>query len=530
MTEQITTATPQQVQYLDPASLLIDVNVRTAASADDDLTESVRDLGVLQPIIAVRTSDGAVRVRYGHRRTLAALAASLPTVPVLVVADETTDDEAQVDRLVRQYAENEHRANLTTAERMGVASQLSAFGVSPAQIAKRTRMPRAHVDAALTVAGSALATGAAERYDFLDLTQAAVLAEFEGEPETVKALVVAARDGQFDHVAQRARDARALREQHEQAAADLTAQGVQVIERPAWNEAPRRLSGLTHNGEPITTENHAECPGHAAFLDLRVKWVRDEPEETEPEETEPEDADQEEGVDQDEDGDLWDDEDDDDRPTRTVETLTPVYVCTDPKAHGHHDRHAASGASTKPLVADMSEAEREQAKNERRDVIESNRAWKSAETVRRDWLRQFATRKSAPRGAPQFIAASLMDRNYSLTKAIETGHHLACDLLGTAAPATGYGRRPVLVDDKTTGPRAQVLALVLLLAAYEEATGTHSWRNVSPDIARYLRWIEANGYVLSDVERRACGEDPLPVTTGGDQDVQTNGQDEQPED
>ena len=146
--------------------------------------------------------------------------------------------------------------------------------------------------------------------------------------------------------------------------------------------------------------------------------------------------------------------------------------------------------------------------------------------VRHEWLRTFAARKSAPKDAPQFIAAALTGRNYALTKAIETGHALACDLLG-ATSGGGYGRRPALVEDKTTGPRAQVITLVLLLAAAEEATGTHSWRNVSADTATYLRWIEAQGYALSDVERRACGEDPLPVTTDDGQD---DDQAEQPED
>jgi ParB-like nuclease family protein len=48
----------------------------------------VKDLGVLQPIRAVRTSDGSLRVEFGHRRTLAAIEAGFEVVSVLVVADE----------------------------------------------------------------------------------------------------------------------------------------------------------------------------------------------------------------------------------------------------------------------------------------------------------------------------------------------------------------------------------------------------------------------------------------------------------
>ena len=107
------------VRSVDPASLLIDVNVRLNARVDADFVASIRDLGVLVPIVAVRTLDGDLRVRFGHRRTIAATHAGRSVVPVVVVADEATDDAAEVERLVTQWAENEHRAGLTTAERVG---------------------------------------------------------------------------------------------------------------------------------------------------------------------------------------------------------------------------------------------------------------------------------------------------------------------------------------------------------------------------------------------------------------------------
>ena len=39
-----------------------------------------------------------------------------------------------------------------------------------------------------------------------------------------------------------------------------------------------------------------------------------------------------------------------------------------------------------------------------------------------------------------------------------------------------------------------------------------SWRAVNPGTARYLLLLESNGYPLSNVERRATGQDPLPET------------------
>jgi len=164
------------MEQIDPSLLLVDRNVRRDAAPDKTLVESVRDLGVLVPIVAVRT-DAGVRVRYGHRRTHAAIQAGQATVPVWVF--DTDHADSDTDRIVAQWAENEHRAALTATDRLAAVEQLSAFGVSAAQITKRLKTKRTQVDAALAVAASPLAKKATERYEFLTLDQAAVLAEFD---------------------------------------------------------------------------------------------------------------------------------------------------------------------------------------------------------------------------------------------------------------------------------------------------------------------------------------------------------------
>jgi len=142
MSKTNTTSTPAtSIELVDPASLLVDLNVRHDPRLDAAFSASIKELGVLVPIVAVRTAEKQLRVRFGHRRTLAAVAAGMASVPVVVAADEATTDAANVERLVGQYAENEHRTGLSNAERIGVIEQLSAFGVSSAQIAKRTKPP-----------------------------------------------------------------------------------------------------------------------------------------------------------------------------------------------------------------------------------------------------------------------------------------------------------------------------------------------------------------------------------------------------
>jgi ParB family transcriptional regulator, chromosome partitioning protein len=127
--------TAPTVEVLDPASLLVDVNVRHDARLDPAFVASIKEHGVLVPIVAVRTAEGGVRVRFGHRRTLGAIEAGRQLVPVVIVADEagdptSGDTAAQVERIIGQWAENEHRTGLTVAERVDAMAQLSAFGVS----------------------------------------------------------------------------------------------------------------------------------------------------------------------------------------------------------------------------------------------------------------------------------------------------------------------------------------------------------------------------------------------------------------
>ena len=456
------------IDHVDPATLLVDRNVRQDARLDREFLASIRDLGVLVPIVAVRTAEGSLRVRYGHRRTLAAIEAGHANVAVVVVADEATDDAAEVDRLVGAYAENEHRTALSTAERVDVFTQLSAFGVSAAQIAKRTKTKRGDVDAALAVAGSEVAHAVAGRYDFLTLAHAAAIAEMEDNPESVKALVKAARDGGFEHLAQRLRDERAEAAGIAKVANALTEAGVRVIDRPAWSgraiDLIRLVSGT---GEEISAKDHATCPGHAAYV--KAQWVTDS-----------------------------EDDDEGDREGH-VEYVT-AYVCTDSPANGHRscwDRPVA------PRPAQTDE-QREAANAERRRVVANNAAWRSAAAVRKDWLARFLTRKTAPKGAAAFVAGSLARADHDLRKALESPHLLSHRLLG------GSSRTLAGTVATATDSRAQVISLGLVLGAYEQGTGIHSWRNVSEATGRYLGFLGACGYELADVERLACGDEPPP--------------------
>ena len=130
-----------------PDELTLVSNIRIA-KADDDLVASVRDHGLIEPISAYRGLDGALVVKHGHRRTLAARAAGLDTVPVVVSGSPADDDNGKAELMTAQWAENQQRRGLTTREQADAIAQIAAFGVSPSQIAKRLRVSREVVDAA----------------------------------------------------------------------------------------------------------------------------------------------------------------------------------------------------------------------------------------------------------------------------------------------------------------------------------------------------------------------------------------------
>jgi ParB/RepB/Spo0J family partition protein len=143
------TTTPPQGEpaaefvQLDPATLLTDHNLRQVRADDAfrQLVASIREHGVLVPVVATRDHQG-LRVRYGHRRALAAVQAGRETVPVVVYTGTLTDAAAaEIDRILGQHAENTHRAGLTTGETVAAFGQLAALGQTPARIARRSKTP-----------------------------------------------------------------------------------------------------------------------------------------------------------------------------------------------------------------------------------------------------------------------------------------------------------------------------------------------------------------------------------------------------
>ena len=373
-----TTDSTRTLVHVDPTSIVLDTNVRTDARLDKDFVASIRNHGVMQPVVGYRDDDGAVHVLQGQRRTLAAVEAQRETIPVYL-AD--TPDEA--GRIITQMVENEQRTGFTDAERADGYEQLSLLGLTASQIAKRTHSRKESVEQGLAARKSQtardhLASG-------LTIEQAAVLAEFDDDEEAIDSLVQSAQRGGFEHTASRLRQRREAARAVAAEVDRLTAEGITVLDETPWDYYyDGRGAAAPLRALDADEEQHTTCPGHAVIV--TATWAGE---------------------------------------AQTQE------VCTDWKANGHKNHEAAAGSSG-PLNEDE--------KAERRRVIEGNKEWRAATEVRRDWLCTLAQRKSAPKDAAVTLARLLAQAPSRVQDGMNDRKGITAEILGeqwrTSAPAS----------------------------------------------------------------------------------------------
>ncbi len=104
-----------------------------------ELTHSIREFGVLQPIV-VRQAGAGYELVMGERRLRAAAAAGLASIPTII--RDTADEALLRDALL----ENIHRAQLNPLEEAAAYQQLlEEFGVTHDELAGRIGRSRSHV-------------------------------------------------------------------------------------------------------------------------------------------------------------------------------------------------------------------------------------------------------------------------------------------------------------------------------------------------------------------------------------------------
>ncbi|MGY1724103.1 ParB/RepB/Spo0J family partition protein [Blastococcus sp. SYSU DS0533] len=106
----------------------------------EELTHSVKEFGLLQPIVVREADGGRYELIMGERRLRAARAAGLGTVPAIV--RDTTDDAMLRDALL----ENIHRVQLNPLEEAAAYQQLlEEFGATHEELAQRIGRSRSQV-------------------------------------------------------------------------------------------------------------------------------------------------------------------------------------------------------------------------------------------------------------------------------------------------------------------------------------------------------------------------------------------------
>lgn len=113
-----------------------------------ELSASITEMGVLQPILVRPLPDGAFELIAGERRWRAAQRAGLTTIPAVI---RLTDDVSSVEQAL---VENLHRQDLTALEEAAAFQQLlDEFGLTHDQVATRVGKSRSAITNSLRLLG-----------------------------------------------------------------------------------------------------------------------------------------------------------------------------------------------------------------------------------------------------------------------------------------------------------------------------------------------------------------------------------------
>ena len=485
-------------------------NVRADRQADRQFCQSVAGAGIITPL-EITTSpdhDGYVVVD-GNIRLDAAIKVGLDAVPY-VFSPGTADHTGQ--QYLHMLISSRFRRDLNVHEEAAALFSASQAGMSRAQIRRATGLKASEVRAGIT-AGSLSAstrelTGNAE-YEWT-LEDLALLAPFEGDPGAMSRILQALDYGQpLAYITQKLTDELEQNARRGKLLVGLHERGVTVVDQPPPcavsvsmlragpppggtqrqdSDVPRSDADGPGAGGELDPAAHESCPGAVAVL----------------------------------------------RPWQEE----PSWYCLDPGRYGHVSAlqrpipAAGTGsAGSIPGAASAgggaathgSHGRSPAAGPDRKLVIEGNRAWASAASVRHRWLAEFLSRKAPPAGTAalvaQFVTAQMLTMPQPLRQALAHihGREMYRVLGGLAAEAAGTAAQP----------RLWLLALAPIAACYEDQmTGSgeqrSTWRTdrycpcPRADAGAWLRFLTQAGHQLSPIEQAVADGVPYRGDAPGD--------------
>ncbi len=139
-----TTTTDDKLVHLKPSEILVtegfNPRSKIEGPAFDQLRESIKQDGVLQPVLVTTNDKGAYVLVAGGRRHAAAVAEKLNSIPALV--RESVNGDAKAFAVI----ENLQRTDLTPIdEAQGFRDAMEGLGCNQAGLAKRLAVSPAHV-------------------------------------------------------------------------------------------------------------------------------------------------------------------------------------------------------------------------------------------------------------------------------------------------------------------------------------------------------------------------------------------------
>ncbi len=236
-----------RIQALPISELKFKKNVRSEAEKSDieSLARSIKEVGVLQPI-HVRAMEGGFEILFGHRRTLAAIACGLATIPAIVVDAIDTDSAV----LQRQLVENIQRESLNPIDQaLAIEELMELDQLTNGEVAERIGTIPAAISKSLAILSLQSAIQAWVRDGLIPASCAYELSKVKEE-----ALQLA--------LAQKVKDGKLTRAQLQAA--------IKPAPIPLSSEKPRSLSRSRPNLE--TVKPLPSLPHRSTFLVLSIAW------------------------------------------------------------------------------------------------------------------------------------------------------------------------------------------------------------------------------------------------------------------
>ena len=469
-------ATPQRAYREVPLDELAanPLNGRRKLTGIAEMADSIRAVGILEPLLLTPADNGQLLVVFGHRRFAAAKQAGLDTVPSIVRTDL---DEGQV--LQAAIIENNQRENLTYLEEAGQLQRLMDLRALPVRdLAKAVGRSAQYVTGRLALLTLPEAARAALDRGSITLDIALQLAGLADYPEIVADLVD--EDGEVDpYLLEAARERVTVERECARLVEEAKAKGLRLIDDDPLSQGFRYLATLDLTTGQQAAHRRQSC--HAVYLDRsfgrsRLVPVCTAPDRHRPAAAKPETA---------------------DNAGRGSPADSPDGDAGE-RLTGQPTRDAATGGEQ-----DRAAQLRERAEERKRAEEERERNRKRVAKARREYLAGLAGKRIKRGDAAAFAFGAIIERANT--------NHLATvgKALGLTPGEGAYGqtdwRTPVAAHAADSGDNLLKVAFLVSCAWAEDHTGPYTG-GYDGFAARYVETLAKLGYEPDPYETQQIAE------------------------